>query len=334
MPKELPVDRKHDLMIRDEQFNNYIKKYRQWLKNPNDEVLTKQVEQLKQQMQDKWNARIHWPETTIQGLTDFWMLIREPYKAVIDARTGSTIRLDENGKITIASFRDNGLIYCPPHKIPIIIDPTILTLHDIQTIKEDVGNIVKAEIEKRKKPTKNKDIPDDLIDMLPADSIKQEKPITGRDFAVPAKEPAALAPVFRCRPKTFAKYLHWYDLKMAGLSFRLIALIEFHSKPNDKEQKFKEHIKRRKKLKIGLPVKGESSIREGFNIIYRAINRESAPAQEDQIATSGQYNCPDHGRECAKGCAHLNRWLSDFEKKNKMPSLKERLQRSRSELFK
>jgi hypothetical protein len=76
MTKELPIDRKFDLMIRDEQFNSYLEKSKQWLKNPNDEDLTKEVEQLRKQVHDKWNARIHWPETTIQGLTDFWMLVR------------------------------------------------------------------------------------------------------------------------------------------------------------------------------------------------------------------------------------------------------------------
>jgi hypothetical protein len=200
-------------------------------------------------------------------------------------------------------------------------------------VKEEVGEIVKAEIEKRKMAIRGGDIPDDLIDMLPASYIEQKKTIIGSAYAIPAKEPGALAPVFRCRPETFAKYLRWYDLKMAGLSFRLIALIEFHSKPSDKEQKFEEHIKRRKNPKIGLPIKGESTIREGFNIIYRAINRDSAPTQEDQIATLGKYNCPDHGSDCPKDCAYLDRWLVEFEKKNKMPPLRERLPRSRFEPF-
>jgi len=138
MPKELPVDRKYELMIRDDLFNNYIEKSMQWLRNPYDEALTKEVEQLKKQVKDKWNARIHWPESTIQGVTDFWMLVREPYAAVEDARSGGTLRIDKNGEITFASFKGNGLIHCPPHKIPIIIDPAILTLNDAKTIKEAV----------------------------------------------------------------------------------------------------------------------------------------------------------------------------------------------------
>lgn len=333
MSKELPVGRKYELMIRDEQFKNYLEKYRQWLKNSNNEDLTKQVEQLRKQVRDKWNARIHWPEPTIQALTDFWSLVCEPYTAVKDARMGGSVLIEKNGKITIASFQENSLIHCPPHKIPIIIDPTILTLHDARTVKDEVWEIVKTEIIKRKSAIKGNGIPADLDDFLPVDYIEKKKSIKGRDFAVPAEEPEELAPVFRLKPETFAKYLRWYDLKMAGLSFRLIALIEFHSKPSGREQKFQEHINRRNKPKIGLPVNGESAVRQGFNIVYRAINRESAPAQEEQVATSGKYNCPDHGRDCPKSCAYLDRWLADFEKKHKITSLREWLPRSSFEPF-
>lgn len=204
---------------------------------------------------------------------------------------------DGLGPMTYASFDDNNLIHCPSHKIPIIIDPTILTLKDENLIKEAVWDIVKLEIG------------------------KNNRTIKGRDFAIPAKEPEELAPILRCKPKTFEKYLHWYDLKEAGLSFRLIALIEFRSKPEERDQKFEAAINKKKKFKPGLPVKGESTIREGYNKIYRAIKRESAPTQEDQIPTSGKYNCPDHGRDCPEDCAYLQWWYSDFNNKNKIPAL-------------
>jgi len=71
MPKELPVDRKYHLMIRDDEFNNYIEKYRQCLKNPNNEALTKEVKQLEQRVKDKWNARIHWARTHYSGRERF-----------------------------------------------------------------------------------------------------------------------------------------------------------------------------------------------------------------------------------------------------------------------
>jgi hypothetical protein len=175
-------------------------KHKQWRKNCFDETLTNEVEQLKKEVDDKWKARLYWPETTLQGVTDYWLVTTPPYEAVEDARKGATLFIDKNGKMIV--FEGNSfLIHCPQHKIPIIIDPTILTLHDAQTVQEEVWEIVRAEIVKRK------------------DTIK------GRDFAVPSKEPEALAPVFRCKPKTFIKYLRWYDLKKAGLTFRLIALI-------------------------------------------------------------------------------------------------------------
>jgi hypothetical protein len=308
MSKELPVGRKYPLMIRDDLVQNLVEKHKQWRKNCFDETLTQEVEQLKKQVKDKWNARLYWPEPTLQGVTDLWVIVCEPYKAVKDAKGESTLRIDKNGEITLASSKENGLIDCPPQKIPIIIDPTILTLHSAQTVKEEVWKIVKAEIEKRKNTTK------------------------GRDFAVPAKEPEALAAVFRCHSETFEKYLRWYDLKKAGLTFRLIGLIEFRSKPEEREQKFEEQIRRKEKFKNLGPIEGESTIRAGYNIIHRAIFRTPAPTQEDLILTSGKYNCPEHGESCSdyQDCAYREHWLADFDNRNKMPSLIARLS-SRSE---
>ena len=160
MPKELPVDRKCLLKLLYPLVQELDEKHKQWRKNCFDETLTNEVEQLKKQVKDKWNARLHWPESTIQGVTDFYMLVREPFKAVVDARGGGTmiLPLQEDGlnlgEMTFASFEGNGLIHCPPHKIPIIIDPNILTLHDAQTVKDEVWEIVKAEIGKRKNTIK------------------------------------------------------------------------------------------------------------------------------------------------------------------------------------
>jgi hypothetical protein len=123
------------------------------------------------------------------------------YIAVKDARNDGMIRINNNKQIFFASFKNNGLIYCDPHKIPIIIDPTILTINDAKIVKQAVWDMIKAQVGN------------------PRSTIK------GRAFAVPPKEPEAMAPVFRCRSKTFSKYLRWYDLKMVGLTFRLIALI-------------------------------------------------------------------------------------------------------------
>jgi hypothetical protein len=322
LSKKLPVDRKYELMIRDDEFNNYIEKSRQWLKDPNDEALTKEVEQLKQRVRDKWNARIHWPESTIQGVTDFWMLVHEPYKAVVDARVGSTLRIEKDRQITFASYEDNGLIHCPPDKIPIIIDPTILTLHDGEKVKEEVWEIVKAEILKRKNTIKGRDIPDDLVPFLP-DYIEQKTTIKGRDFAIPAKEPEALAAVFRCKTETFERNLRWYDLNMKeGLTFRLIAFIEFHSKPEEREQKFEEHIGRKKQFRNIGPVEEEDTVRKGVGMIYQAIFRKPMSAQNSHISTLGKYNCPYHSWnqntqdwDCDADCEYLKSYstrLSHF----------------------
>jgi hypothetical protein len=324
MPNELP-DRKYPLMMRDSLVNDFDRKFKQWLKNRDDIVLKIEVDQLKNQVKEKWAVRIYIPETTIQGLTDHWLPTTPAYVAVEDARKGLSLGIDKNGNIVSASFEHNGLISCDPHKIPIFIDPTILTPNDAQTVKLVVWEIVKAEIEKRKKTIKERDFPNDPFNYLPVSHIEKNKTTKGRDFAVPTEEPEALATVFRCHPGKFEKYLHWYDLKMAGLSFRLIALIESHPKTGDREQEFGELINRRRKPKIGNSVKGESSIREGYNIIYRAINRELAPTQEDQIPTSEKYNCPDHGQGCPENCDHLKRWFTDFNNKHKDQSLREQL---------
>lgn len=132
-------------------------------------------------------------------------------------------------KIIWASFEDNNLIYCEPHKIPIIIDPSLLTLNDAQLVKNAVWDIVKAEI------------------------VKARSAIKGRALTIPPREPSALAEVLYCRPDSFVKYLRWYDLKMAGLSFRLIALIEFFSKAEDREKKFERHIGMKKSPELGYP---------------------------------------------------------------------------------
>jgi hypothetical protein len=303
---KLPVDRKAELMFRDDLVIKYIDESLKWFRNCFDEALTKEVEQLKKRVREKWNAGIYFPESTKQGVTDFWRVTCEPYRGVEDARImGTFIGKDrEDGiELIFASFEHNSLIHCPPHKIPILIDPTILTLKNDKMVKKAVWDIVKAEIG------------------------KQNKTIKGRDFAVPIEEPESLAVILRCHSETFEKYLRWYDLKKAGLSFRLIALIQFRSKPEDREQNFEEHIKRKKKLKIREPIKGESTIGKGFGIIYRAIFRTPAPTQEDDIPTSGKYNCPDHGERCSDyiDCAYREHWLADFDNKNKMPPLQEKL---------
>ena len=136
-----PFDRKYALMQRDplvKSFGNTLKKF---LKARNDSDLEAETENLKDQIRKKWAVRIYIPETTIQGLTDFWFpTALEVHSSVEDARKDYSMVLQGNEdtgfKITWASFEHNNLIYCEPHKIPIIIDPSLLTLNDAQMVKD------------------------------------------------------------------------------------------------------------------------------------------------------------------------------------------------------
>ena len=290
MPIELP-DRKYLLMQRDPLVDEYVKKWYQWRSNCFDETLTKETEQLAEKVRKKWNARIYWPETTKQGMSDFWLLTSPVYVGVRDGRDSARreehLFINEDGKITLLKCK--GLVSCRPHEIPIIIDPTILTSKNTLAVKKAVWEIVESEIG------------------------KHDKTIRGRKFAVPAKEPEALAAVFCCKAENFEKYLRWYDYKIEeGLTFRLIALIEFHSKPEDREQKFEEHISRKKKVRNIGPVEEEDTVRKGVGLIYKAIFRKPMSARESHIPTLKEYNCPYHSWnsntqewDCDADCEYL-----------------------------
>jgi hypothetical protein len=293
-----PSDRKYALMQRDPLVKNYDNIFKKWLKARNDPDLNAKAENLADQIRKKWAVKIYIPETTIQGLTDVWFpTTLAVYVSVEDARKISWILLrGKDGtrpKITSASFERNHLIYCPPHKIPIIIDPTLLTLNDARVVKTAVWDIVKAEIE------------------------KQRSIVKGRALTIPPREPKALAEVLHCRPDSFVKYLRWYDLKKAGLPFRLIALIEFFNKPDAKEVKFQQYSSLKKKPKIGMPVKGESTVREGYNLINRAIFRNSALSEQEQVSILEEYKCPNHGQNCPLNCDYFKQWVTIFEREEK-----------------
>jgi hypothetical protein len=107
---------------------NYDNIFKKWLKARNDSDLKAKADNLADQIRKKWAVKIYIPETTIQGLTDVWFpTALAVYVSVEDARKKTSIVLQgKEGtgfKITSASFERNHLIYCPPHKIPIIIDP-------------------------------------------------------------------------------------------------------------------------------------------------------------------------------------------------------------------
>ena len=285
-------------MQRDPLIKNYGNVLKKWLKARSDSDLTAKADDLADQIRKKWAVRIYIPETTIQGLTDFWFpTALDIYISVEDARKKSSIVLQGKGdakfKTICASFKRNHLIYCPPHKIPIIIDPTLLILNDAKIVKAAVWDIVKAEIE------------------------KQRSIIKGRALTIPPREPKALAKVLHCHPDTFLKYLHWYDLKKAGFPFRIIAIIEFFNKPDAKEGKYKHYAGLKKKPKIGKSIKGESTVREGYNLIHRAIFRNSALSQEEHISILEEYNCPNHGKDCTIDCDYFKQWVTIFNNEEK-----------------
>ena len=299
-------DRKYALMQRDPLIKNYGKVLKEWLKARSDSDLTAKADDLADQIRKKWAVRIYIPETTIQGLTDFWFpTALDVYLAVEDARKKSSMVLqgkdDTEFKTICASFKRNHLIYCPPHKIPIIIDPTLLILNDAKIVKAAVWDIVKAEIE------------------------KQRNIVKGRALTIPPMEPKALSQVLHCHPDTFLKYLHWYDLKKAGFPFRIIAIIEFFNKPDAKEGKFKHYAGLKKKPKIGMPVKGESTVRGGYNLINRAIFRNSARSQKGHFSIFEDYNCPTHGKDCTLDCDYLKERVILFDIEEKARSQRDQI---------
>jgi len=304
MPKELPVGRKYLLMLRDSLVQQLDEKHKQWRKNCSDETLTNEVDQFKKQVQEKWNARIHWPEPTLQGVTDYWTAMTPPYEAVKDMREIARrkkqliITVDPTGTVDDAlriTFRDsNGSITCLPHEIPIFIDPTILTLNDEHSVKKAVWDIVKTEIG------------------------KHNKIIKSRDFAVPAKEPEALAPILRCRQKTFDNYLRWYDQWIRGLSFRRITYVEMILKdPSKREELFKKYAEARQitvitssmpdDLRRSITAK-ENAVRKGVDLIFFAIHRnkrfeDTPPEDITGIPKSGKpHKCTHDAFTCNADC--------------------------------
>ena len=102
----------------------------------------------------------------------------------------------------------------------------------------------------------------------------------------PPDEPEELGFLYHCKVKTFNNYLRWYDLKMElGLAFRLIAIIEKGTTPEKQLETTKSILKSEKKPKIGTTVRGESKVRNGFNLIYKAIHRTDPPTREQDIQT-------------------------------------------------
>ncbi len=288
------LDRKQALMQRDPLVRDYDQTLKRWLRDRKSAKLAAQVDSLERKIGKKWMVKIYIPETTIQGLTDFWFpAALEVYKSIEDAREKSSIIFcGETGKITRASFKENNLIYCEPHKIPIIIDPTFLTLNDAKIVKKKVWDIVKAEIEKQR-------------------GIAQ-----GRTLVIPPKEPKALAEVLHCRADTFDKYLRWYDWRIHGLPFRLIAHIETQSGYlGEKMNVVQELLTFKRNPKIRHVVKYESAVKKGFALIFYAIHRTRKLDETGKMQLLGSYECPHHeGNTCPSNCDYLEQWMHTHDK--------------------
>jgi len=295
MPIKL-LEIKDSLMRRDPLVQKLAEKHKQWRKNCFDETLTEEVEQLKKQVQDKWNARLYWPETTRQGVTDFWLVTSPPYVAVRDerdnARCEEHLFINEDGKMTFLKCK--GIVCCSPHEIPIIIDPTILTLNDAKIVKNAVWDIVKQEIGKKRSNVK------------------------GRDFAVPSKEPEELAVVLRCRQKTFENYLRWYDQWIRRLTFRRITYVELTiTDPEKREELFGKYSSARSitvvtssmpaDLRHSITAK-ENRVRKGVDFIYYAIHRNRRVEENPDekltaiLQSSRPHKCTRDARTCLVNC--------------------------------
>ena len=200
--------------------------------------------------------------------------------------------------------KKNNLIHCEPHVIPILIDPTLITLNDARRVKKEVWKIVEHE-------------------------LKQRPAFTRPPCGFPADAPPELAKLLRCNGKTFEKYIRWYDLKMRGLTFRMIARIEHSFKETkEKEVTYQRELARNKKTPItGGRVKGESTVRRGFDLVYVSIHREKPPQKETDIPTQDKYNCPDHGTGCPRSCPTLIKFKQEFDRRHPDKPLREKLVR-------
>jgi len=322
-------DRKWELMKRDSLCREYDESLCASLNDWTNPELNDSRMRLEKEVKDKWCVNIYIKENFVKigqlfkqdpknpvlknlrkdnfiGLFKWWTISGTPHSAVIDAREG-VVLLIEGDKMVFYSFEDNNLVYCDSHKIPIIINPSLLSVYDAQKVKDAVWKIVKGELEKRKQHK------------LVSNKLRGEK----WNPPIPKKEPSELAKIFHLKESTFRKYLEWYDLKMAGLPFRFIAVVESGNvNQTKKKENYEQLISSSEKLpKIRKRIRGESAIRRGFNLMYQAIHRDTLPAKEQDIRTIGKYSCPEHGNVCSSDCNYLKKWMAGFDKTYKEKSL-------------
>jgi len=207
-------------------------------------------------------------------------------------------------------FKNEPIVFCIPtdsgdpylfgqrffnDNLTIQIDLNLINQNDARYVKNTVWKIVKKYLKEG--------IPDNSYIM---------KSLYGME--APGYDPEELTFLYHCKEKTFSNNLRYYDMKMAGLTFRLIALVEKTKEPSKREERYKQLVESARIPKVHKPEPGESRVREGFKQIYKAIQRNSPPIKEQDIVTEKKYNCPEHGKNCNLECSHLQSWL-----KRKLP---------------
>jgi hypothetical protein len=271
------------------------------------------------EIEGKWAVNIRVSEkkgASESPIEDCWHVWSEVPIMVEDARKDIYCTL-RGGELIKHGFHKDNLIHCPSSKIPIIIDVQVITLNDAHTVKKTVWDIVEKELRKIAKHRNElakyyQDIAEQENGDWPAipEEQKEDRLITAdkqkntisvskigpgeiaknyKNRPIPVHEPEKLRKIIYCRKETFIKYLRWFDLKMEGLKFNLIA--------------------RQEKIRGG-----ESTVRKGFNEIYFAIYREDGPTEEEKIETLGRYECPTHGSDCPRGCQYRKDWMEIFDR--------------------
>ena len=74
-----------------------------------------------------------------------------------------------------------------------------------------------------------------------------------------------------------------------------------------------------------MPVKGESTVRGGYNLINRAIFRNSARSQKGHFSIFEDYNCPTHGKDCTLDCDYLKERVILFDIEEKARSQRDQI---------
>lgn len=310
LPREwTAAERKYALIIRDPLTYRFDRKLLEWLKDQSNEKLTEEVINLHQQLEMKWSFSIDIPRVVRENLEEVlshikrghiirpWRPIFAKPQAIRDLRKIFPHLLrDLKTGASIKTGYEVGLIVCAPPLIPIAFDPTRLALTDAGWVKEAVWEIVEAEIKKLR-----------------------EKKGPGWSPVAPSGEPEALAKVLRCDAANFQKYLWWYDLHMAGVSFRGIA--HYETVYEDQERRvtiFEKVIDAEKKPKVRHKVKSESQVRKGHDLIKFAIHRKKKLNAEDKLALFGTFKCPVHGvNNCPPECEYFIKWWKDLTKQFK-----------------